>query len=155
MEKVAAQVPRPGPFGLPVTISVSEYRTGLNPVCHLSQYSYKVNAMIGATREKQQQVLTVLDTGAGPNLIKASILPGGVLSSIDRDQEIVRLSSASNHPLDTVGIVTLTVIVGCKTCRQQFGRRPRLGADAILGCQYIDHEVKSLRVKKRICITQQ
>ncbi len=33
MEQVAAQVPRPRPFGLPAKISLAEYRTGLNPVC--------------------------------------------------------------------------------------------------------------------------
>ncbi len=143
MEQVA-QVPRPTPFRLPSIISLTEYMTGLNPVCHFSRYNYKVTAMICSACETQQRILTVCDTGVRRNLIKASILHTRVLASIFRDQTIVRLSNSSNHPLDTVCIVPRTVTVGRKTCKKPVFVVQRLGDDAILGCQYIKHDVKSL-----------
>ena len=46
-----------------------------DPICYLSLFNYKVNALVGANRADQKHVLTVLDTGAGPNLIREGCCP--------------------------------------------------------------------------------
>ena len=91
-----------------------------NPVCLLSPYNYKVEALIGRTRTLQSSYLTVLDTGAGPNLIRSDCLDTEALATVDTSPDIVNLASATKHRLDTLGIVTLTVTVAGFTSRQPF-----------------------------------
>lgn len=42
----------------------------------------------------------MLDTGAGPNLVKAACLPEEFVANANRNREIVNLSSASSHLLN-------------------------------------------------------
>ena len=56
------------PFGLTNHVTLEEYRA--NPVCTLSAYKYKVYAKVCMTSLDQKYVLSVLDTGAGPNFIR-------------------------------------------------------------------------------------
>ena len=70
------------PWGLPKKMTLKEYRA--NPVCHLSAFNYKVNAKVGATRADQKYVLSVLDTGAGPNLIREGCCPPAALEGTRR-----------------------------------------------------------------------
>ncbi len=62
--------------------------------------------LIGATKA----LLTVLDTGAGPNLIRRSVLPVEKLESISSDKELVQLCSTSNHRFNVLGVCTLMAI---------------------------------------------
>ena len=124
-----------------------QYRS--DPICYLSKFNYKVSAMIGPDVSSLRPHLTVLDTGAGPNLIRADLLPEQVISKINRSREIINLSSASNHKIDVLGTTLLTVKVGDQLTRTQFVVVRNLGADVILGCQYIDSAVAALNVNHR------
>lgn len=62
---------------------------------------------------------------------------------------MVALASASNHRLDTVVIIQLTVSAGTELLRQPFVVVRQLGADAILGCTFIDAHVNAIFVRKR------
>lgn len=135
------------PFGLPPTLTFQEYRA--DQICHLSLYNYKLEAKIGHKPSSQTWMLTVLDSGVGPNLIRAAILPREVLNSIDTTREVVNLASASNHRLDVLGIVNLSVTVGTQTNRVPFAIVNQLGADAIFGCSYIDHAIEDIKCQKR------
>eukprot|EP00171_Calliarthron_tuberculosum_P021901 IDg21901t1 len=135
------------PFWLPPTVTVDEYRR--DPVCHLSFFNYKLEALICPTKDTQRQHLTVLDTGAGPNLIRAALLPEDTLNKLDQSRETVNLSSASKHRLDVMGLVSLTVTVADLSIRQTFVVVRQLGADVILGCQFIDSAVDFLSVRGR------
>eukprot|EP00171_Calliarthron_tuberculosum_P003874 IDg3874t1 len=84
-----------------------------------------------------------------PNLIRAALLPRETLDSIDISREVVNLASASNHRLDVLGIVSLTVTVGTQTNRIPFVVVSQLGADAILGCSYIDQAIEDIKCQKR------
>ena len=106
------------PHGLPRWTKMEDYQK--KPVCQLSGYNYKVEAKIRPTVSSQVPRLTVFDTGAGPNLIRASLLPPETLANIDRQRSIVKLTSASKHPLDVLGIVTLTLTVSTLRVRQPF-----------------------------------
>ncbi len=92
------------PFGLPNWMTLALYNTF--QVCFLSTHNYEVEASIGPDTRSLRPMLTVLDTGAGPNSVSADLLPQAVLASCDSSRNIVNLSSASNHRLDTIGVAT-------------------------------------------------
>ena len=88
-------------------------------VCFLSPHNYKVEARIGVNSSAQHELLTVLDTGAGPNLIRATVLPQRLLQSLD-SRGVVRLASASKHRLDVLVVTQLVVTVGSLVTLQTF-----------------------------------
>ncbi len=90
-------------------------------------------------------MLTVLDTGSVPNLVRADLLPQAALASCDSSRNIVNLSSASNHRLNTIRVVTLTVMVDSYTARQPFVVVRKLGADALSSYRH----VKSVRPRMK------
>lgn len=128
-------------------MTVAQYRA--DPVCHLSYFNYKLNARIGPTKDAQLERLTVLDTGAGPNLIRSGLVPEEFLAQMDKSREVVNLSSASKHRLDVLGLIPLTITVADLTIRQTFVVVRQLGADVILGCHFIDKALEFIAVQKR------
>eukprot|EP00171_Calliarthron_tuberculosum_P017931 IDg17931t1 len=140
------------PFGLPSCMDLDDYRD--DPVCYLSQFNYKLEARVGPSVQDQQCLLTVLDTGAGPNLIRADLLPQRLLDELDRSQEVINLASASKHRLDVLGITQLTVTIASYTARMPFVGVRQLGTDVILGCHFIDKAVDSIQIRhRRIALT--
>jgi len=130
------------PHGLKKKISLADYRA--RPVCTLSGYNYKVNAMIGVGKRDAKHLLSVLDSGAGPSLIRRSCCPELALEKMMQEREVVNLRSATNHALDGLGIVNLSVTVGSQTVKTPFVVVENLGADVLLGCTYIDYHVKAI-----------
>ena len=128
------------PFGLPTNVTVEDYRK--DPICFLSTYNYKVAASIGPSVESTSAILTVFDTGAGPNLIRSACLSSAVLDNLQSPREFVNLSSASKHRIQVLGITNLSITAGDHTCRQPFLVVKNLNADAILGTTYIDSQVE-------------
>lgn len=88
------------------------------------------------------QVLCVLDTKAGPNLIRSSCCPEDFLARIETNSEVVNLRSASQHRLDVVGIVPMYLKIGVHTARVTFAVMHNLGADVFLGREYLDRKSK-------------
>lgn len=135
------------PLGLHPEQTYEEYLE--DPVCTLRWYNYKVNASIGSSTQTLRRVLTVIDTGAGPNLIREGVCPPESLAAIDTSRPIANLASASRHRLDTLGVVILTVKVATKVARVPFIVVRNLGADALLGCTYQDAHVRSIHCEAR------
>ncbi len=84
----------------------------LTSVVYLSAFNYKIKAKIGVDKNFLTRRLTVLDTGAGPNLIRAELLPDETINALDKKRQIVNLASASNYRPDTLRIINLTVEIG-------------------------------------------
>jgi len=103
-----------------------------------------VTAKIGLSAKEQIERLTVFDTGAGPNLIRADLLPADAKAKINKTRRIVHLSSASNHRLNTLGIIYLTGTIAKYTVRQPFVVVEKLDADVILGATYIGEHIESV-----------
>lgn len=74
-----------------------------------------------------------------------------MMDNLDLSREIVNLTSASQHRLDSLGIVTFTVTVATQTTRSPFGAVRSLGKDIIFGCHYINRAVEYIQVQRR-CI---
>ena len=66
-----------------------------------------------------------------------------------REREIVNLRSASQHWLDTLGIVTLTFKIADMMVRTPFFIVRQLGADMLLGSTFIDAHCEILWIRKR------
>ena len=135
------------PFGLPKETKVEEYRA--DPLCTLSSLNYKVEASINTHKDTWRPLLSVLDTGAGPNLIRADLLPEPVLHKLDTSREVVNLSSASGHGLDVLGITRLSVKVGSQVTTHDFVVSRQLSTDVLLGCHFIDNAVEDIHVQLR------
>ena len=97
------------PWGLEKGVKIEEY--GSDPICSLSLFNYKVNALVGANRADQKHVLAVLDTEAGPNLIREGCCRKEALTQMRTSTEVVNLSSASRHRLEVLRLVSLTLAV--------------------------------------------
>ena len=108
----------PRPFGLSWEITLQEYLE--DPVCHLSGLNYKVNAMIGYGKRDVKPLLSVVDTGAGPSLIRQDCCPQSALDAMDTRTDLVNLRSATNHALDVMGLVHLVVKIGDQYSRTPF-----------------------------------
>ncbi len=106
-------------------------------------------ANIGTNCNNRVSILTVIDTGAGPNLIMEGACPIKALETVDTSKRITNLRGASGHKLHTLGIVTLTVEISTKTNRVPFVVVSNLEADAFLGCNYTDEFVESIMSIKR------
>ncbi len=81
-------------------------------------------------------MLTVIDTGAGPNLIRLGAYPEVALRSMDTTRRIANLRGASRHQLHTLGIVNHMAQIATQFSRVPFVVVRNLGADALLGCSY-------------------
>ena len=127
---------------------MDKYRA--SPVFHLSKQNYKREDSVGANRSSQKVRYSVLDTGAGPKLIRADQLESDTLSSLETSRELINLASASNHRFETLGIAVLTVTTGTCTTRQPFIVFSQLGTDVILGCTYTDSSIDTIGVRKRV-----
>ncbi len=86
------------PYGLPSWITPAHYLK--LQVCFLSAHNCKVEGAIGPDVQSLKPLLTVLDTGTGPNLIRANLLAPEALASCDTKSPIANLPSASDHRLD-------------------------------------------------------
>ena len=138
------------PFGVPKHITLEKYLS--TPVCMLSAYNYKVEASIRTNPNDWISFLSVADTGAGPNLIRADCVPPEVLAKVNSDRHVFNLASASKHKLHTIGIVNPHVNLGGYKCRQSFVVVRRRAADVILGCTFLDEHVESLHPRRRTMI---
>jgi hypothetical protein len=115
-------------------------------ICVMQRRNYKVHAEIGLSGKVTARHLTVLDTGAGPNVIRMSALPA---NAVVRKQPCGAIRGANNKPLKTEGVVTLFVRVGTQTTRQQFIVVENLAVSVILGCQFCDTHVEAIRPRKK------
>ena len=104
-----------GMYGLLPGMSQEEYK--LDPGCLLSEYNNKIETMIGRSAQWQVYVLCVLDSGAGPNLIRSGLVSPQTRSRIVRVAKVVNLANASKHRLYVIGILPFIATIGAQTTR--------------------------------------
>ena len=94
------------------------------------------------------RVLSVLDTGAGPNLIRKSELPAGLetLVSFGPTQDI---GDANNRPLRTVSTIRMPVRLGRFVATAEFIVCEKLAVPLILGADYCDRFVEAIYPRKK------
>ena len=114
----------------------------------LARKHYKVYADIGPKVGLMSRVLSVLDTGAGPNLVRKSELPAGMetLVSFGLTQDI---GDENNRLLRTVGTIKMPVRLGCFVTMAEFIVCEKLAVPLILGAHYCDRFVEAIYPRKK------
>ena len=135
----------PRPSIIPPGKTVEQFKA--DPVCPLSFHNYKVNASIGLEPTKLSQKLTVLDTGAGPNVIKLTALQPD--SDIEAMPMPMKLTTASGDDLPTLGVINLYVKINTYVCQQPFVVVDSLSADVLLGATFIQQHVNNIWIRRR------
>jgi Retroviral aspartyl protease len=122
---------------------------GFDQVCLLASRNYKVSATVGVSTVVATPVYAILDTGAGPNLVREDVLPEDWTRYRTTEEPSFQVVGASGRPLPQRGVLTLCVQLGQLKARAKFIVVKHLTAGCILGCQFIDRHVKSILPKER------
>ena len=112
-------------------------------VCLLRSKNYKITGSVGLTTEALRPFEIVIDTGAGPCVVREEAIPERWRKEI---QEIPpgALSNASSQPMDTVGMIRLIVRLKNLPVPVEFYVVRSLAADVLLGTAYTDRYTKGI-----------
>jgi hypothetical protein len=118
-------------------------------VCSLATRNKKVSATVGVSATVLMPASAILDTGAGPNLIREKVLT--------EDWERYRIPGppefhivgAGGRRLLRKGNITLTVQLGTIKVQARFIVVEGLAAECILGCHFIDRQVQAILPKEK------
>ena len=111
--------------------------------------NYKVSATVGVSTVVATPVFAILDTGAGPNLVREDVLPEDWLRYRVAGDTTYQVIGAGGRSLPQRGVVTLWVQLGRLRAQARFIVVKNLAAACILGCQFIDRHVKSIHPKEK------
>ena len=110
----------------------------------MSKRNYKVYADLGPDRYQLRGILSVVDTGAGPNFIRFSELPPGISNEI-RHGPLPDICDMNNRSLGMICIVKLPVRLGRFLSVADFIVCPKLAAPLILGADYCNRFIEAIR----------
>ena len=100
--------------------------------------------LMGCNLIHMHTVDAVLDTGAGPNLIRESLLPQGWQRYAQRAKSLPRIRDANNRRLNVEGILPMILDMGSQRFRASFLVCKDLAVPAILGCSFIQRFVEAI-----------
>jgi transposase InsO family protein len=123
--------------------------TVVAPVTLFQSQNYKLCLSLGLTPRCLIPVRAVLDTGAGPNLVRDDVLPPGWERMLIPGQILPRVSNASGRRMPVNGVVQLVVRVGDLVRRVRFLVTRDLAVPCILGCHFINAHVKGIIPRDR------
>jgi hypothetical protein len=115
----------------------------------LKSRNYKASATVGVTTVVATPVRAILDTGAGPNLVCEEILPEDWERYRVTNDPPLNIVGAGGRWLRQKGVLTLCVQLGRLRVKASFVVVPRLAAECILRCQFIDQHVRNILPKER------
>jgi hypothetical protein len=116
----------------------------------LASKTYKVSATVGVSTVVATPVYAILDTGAGPNLVREDVLSED--GTWYTKEPTFQVAGAGGRPLPQRRVLTLCVKLGQLKARAKFIVVKYLTAGCILGCQFIDRRVKSILPKERLVL---
>jgi Retroviral aspartyl protease len=116
--------------------------------------NHKVSATVGVTTEAATPVRAILDTGAGPNLIREEGLPEDWERNRVANAPGFNVVGAGGRLLRQKGVFKLVVQLSNLRTHARFLVVTSLAAECILGCQYIDRCVRTILPKdKRVVLS--
>jgi hypothetical protein len=101
----------------------------------LKSRNYKVPATVGDTTMVATPVRAILDTGAGPNLVREEVLQEDWERCRAAEEPNYHVVGAGGRRLRQKGVITLCVELGRLRTKARFLVVPNLAAECILGCQ--------------------
>jgi Retroviral aspartyl protease len=136
---------RPPPFS---RVKVCAFSTVI--VLPLQSRNYQVSAVLGVSTQLSTPVRCILDTGAGPNIIRLGVLPDVWERYRVREATNPTIIGAGGRRLRQCGTVALQVELGKLRTSAQFIVVENLVADCILGCQLINKQVSAILPKEKV-----
>ena len=125
--------------------------TGAGEVLLFSLHNYRIVASLGLDKLSLVAVGVVVDTGAGPNLVRRSALAPDWLRQVVTAKELerVRLRDANNARLCIIGTVTLWLQTGARIVPVTFLVVDDHSVPVILGCPLIDDNAHAILPQDR------
>jgi len=116
-----------------------------------SLHNYRIMASLSLDKLSLVAVGVVVDTGAGPSLVRRSALAAFWLRQVvtSREEERVRLRDANIARLRTSGTVTLWLQTGARIVPVTFLVVDDLSVPVILGCTFIDDNAHAILSQNR------
>jgi len=116
-----------------------------------SLHNYRIVASLGLEKLSLHPFGVVVDTGAGPILVRRDALAPEWLRQVvtSKEEEQVRLRDANNARLRTSGTVTLWLQTGARMVPVPFLVVDDLSILVILGCTFIDDNVHAILPQDR------
>ena len=115
----------------------------------MAKRNYKVYADLGYRHQFMVRKLSILDTGAGPNVIRKSELPTELLNHLEFGP-VPNVADANRNPIRILGIIRLLVRLGSHLSKVPFLVAEKLAAPVILGADFCDRYVEAIRPRKRV-----
>ncbi len=116
----------------------------------LAKRNYKVHAYLGLTSKRTTRFTVVLDTGAGSSFIRKDCLPPDVQKLIKPLHSAVKIKDANNRRVNLVGRINLVCQIGTRSEIVTFYVAERLATTVILGCDFCDRYIESIRPRRRL-----
>ena len=110
---------------------------------------YKVMVLLGCARSVMHTVEAVLDTGAGPNFVRESLLPPDWRKYSTDASAYPSIRDANNRRLKISGVVRMHVDIGGYELHTSFLVCRELAVQALLGCDFIQKYVEAILPQKR------
>ena len=118
----------------------------------LARRNYKIHADLGFTRRDMARFEVTLDTGAGSSFVRKDVIPEKYWPSIRPLREDVRVRDAGNRSVRIAGTLDLVVNIGSRLETVRFYVVDKLAVTVILGCDFCDKHVDSIRPRKRTVV---
>ena len=110
--------------------------------------NYKVFVSIGCSPLASTTARAILDTGAGPNLVHADMLPRSALNSL-RTSKLPTVRDASRRTVNILGAMPLYLRIGSLQVKMWFLVASNLAARCILGTSFMDRYVCAIYPRLR------
>jgi len=111
-----------------------------------SLHNYRIVASLGLDKLSLRAFGVVVDTGAGPNLVRRNALAPDWLRQVisSKEEEQVCLRDANNVRLRTSGTGTMWLQTGARIVAVPFLVVDNLSAPVILGCTFINDNAHAI-----------
>ena len=112
--------------------------------------NFKVSLTIGLEGKPMRTSAAVIDTGAGPSVIRSDMLPEDWKSTgiIVPKSETRRIQDASGNIVNTKATVQLAFVLGPLSATFQFLVVDTLAVPILLGCDFINQYVKCIKPRE-------
>lgn len=110
----------------------------------LRKRNFALNAFVRLDQEDPKETTAILDTGAGPSVVREDILPCGWQRLASRAPKSTHVCDASGQLLKARGVLELSVIVNGKPMEFEFLVVRALSVPLILGMDFQKEHVKAI-----------
>jgi len=116
---------------------------------------YEIAATLGPCMRVMRSGLPVLDTGAGVNIVRTSVLPTNWMAYAERLTTLPRIRDANNNRLVTKYAIHLYADTGGVSLCDGFLVSDHLSVPCILGTEFIEQSIEAILPRLRKIVWQE